>query len=82
LRLLVARGAAVAVTPEIYVDTAALNEMAGSVRELLADGRPQPPTAFKERFGLSRKYLIPLLEHLDRAAVTRRVAEGRVLGGA
>ncbi|MDX1392991.1 MAG: selenocysteine-specific translation elongation factor [Gemmatimonadota bacterium] len=82
LRLLVDRGAAVAVTPEIYVDTAALDEMAGGVRELLADGQPRPPTAFKERFGLSRKYLIPLLEHLDRASVTRRVAEGRILGGA
>ena len=35
--------------------------------------------AFKERYGVSRKYAIPLLEWLDRERVTRRVGEGRVL---
>ncbi len=35
--------------------------------------------AFKERYGLTRKYAIPLLEYLDRERLTRRVGEGRVL---
>ncbi len=35
--------------------------------------------AFKERYGISRKYAIPLLEYLDRERVTRRVGEGRVV---
>jgi len=35
--------------------------------------------SFKERYGLSRKFAIPLLEYLDRERVTRRVGEGRVL---
>ncbi len=34
---------------------------------------------FKERFGLSRKWAIPLLEHLDGVGVTRRVGEERQL---
>ena len=34
---------------------------------------------FKERYGLSRKYAIPLLEWLDRERVTRRVGDGRVV---
>ena len=34
---------------------------------------------FKERFGLSRKYAIPLLEWLDRERVTRRVGDARVI---
>ena len=34
---------------------------------------------FKERYGLSRKYAIPLLEYLDRERVTRRVGGGRVI---
>jgi selenocysteine-specific elongation factor len=34
-------------------------------------------TAFKERYGLSRKFAIPLLEWLDRERVTRRVGEQR-----
>jgi len=34
---------------------------------------------FKERYGVTRKYAIPLLEYLDRERITRRVGEGRVL---
>jgi selenocysteine-specific elongation factor len=34
---------------------------------------------FKDRFGLSRKWAIPLLEHLDSIAVTRRVGDDRQL---
>jgi selenocysteine-specific elongation factor len=35
--------------------------------------------AFKERYGISRKYAIPLLEWLDRERVTRRVGDARVI---
>jgi selenocysteine-specific elongation factor len=35
--------------------------------------------AFKERFGVSRKFAIPLLEYLDRERVTRRMGETRVV---
>jgi selenocysteine-specific elongation factor len=34
---------------------------------------------FKDRYGLSRKYAIPLLEYLDRERVTRRVGDSRVV---
>ncbi|HSC28724.1 MAG TPA: SelB C-terminal domain-containing protein, partial [Vicinamibacterales bacterium] len=34
---------------------------------------------FKERYGLSRKYAIPLLEYLDRERITRRVGDGRIV---
>ena len=34
---------------------------------------------FKEQFGISRKYAIPLLEYLDYVHVTRRVGSGRVV---
>jgi selenocysteine-specific elongation factor len=34
---------------------------------------------FKDRFGVSRKFAIPLLEYLDRERVTRRVGESRVV---
>jgi selenocysteine-specific elongation factor len=35
--------------------------------------------AFKERFGVSRKFAIPLLEYLDRERITRRVGDARVI---
>jgi selenocysteine-specific elongation factor len=34
---------------------------------------------FKERFGVTRKFAIPLLEYLDRERVTRRIGETRVV---
>jgi selenocysteine-specific elongation factor len=34
---------------------------------------------FKERFGVTRKFAIPLLEYLDRERVTRRVGDRRIV---
>ena len=34
---------------------------------------------FKQRFGITRKFAIPLLEYLDRVRVTRRVGRDRVV---
>jgi selenocysteine-specific elongation factor len=36
-------------------------------------------TVFKERYGITRKFAIPLLEYLDRERVTRRVGDARVI---
>jgi selenocysteine-specific elongation factor len=35
--------------------------------------------AFKDRFGVTRKYAIPLLEWLDRERITRRVGDSRIV---
>ncbi|MGA7636246.1 MAG: SelB C-terminal domain-containing protein, partial [Candidatus Acidiferrales bacterium] len=56
------------------------------LREMLAKYRKErgerlPITAFKELTGVTRKYAIPLLEHLDREQVTRRVGDERVILG-
>ena len=37
--------------------------------------------SFKDRYGLTRKFAIPLLEWLDRERVTRRVGEKRLIIG-
>lgn len=44
-------------------------------------GERLPITAFKELTGVTRRYAIPLLEHLDRERVTRRVGDERVILG-
>ena len=54
------------------------------LRELLAKYRKErgerlPITAFKELTGITRKYAIPLLEHMDREQVTRRAGDERVI---
>ena len=35
--------------------------------------------AFKDRYGMTRKYAIPLLEYLDRERITRRTGDVRVV---
>ncbi len=56
--------------------------------EVRALGQEAPPggappaldvAGFKARYGVSRKYAIPLLEYLDRERVTRRVGDVRVV---
>ena len=66
----------------LLVDADALGALEAEVRGLKRDGGE--PTridvkTFKERYGVSRKYAIPLLEHLDRARVTKRVGNTRIV---
>jgi selenocysteine-specific elongation factor len=57
-----------------------LERLKGEVRTLKDQGaKAVDVAAFKERYGLSRKYAIPLLEYLDRERVTRRVGDARVV---
>jgi selenocysteine-specific elongation factor len=50
------------------------------VRALKGTASPHVDVAgFKERYGISRKYAIPLLEYLDRERVTRRMGDRRVV---
>ena len=45
-----------------------------------ADGRASVDVkSFKDTYGVTRKYAIPLLEFLDRERVTRRMGEARVV---
>ncbi|MDE3155017.1 MAG: selenocysteine-specific translation elongation factor [Acidobacteriota bacterium] len=61
----------------------ALDRLKGEIRQLKADAGPAGARidvgTFKERFGVSRKFAIPLLEYLDRERVTRRVGDARVV---
>jgi selenocysteine-specific elongation factor len=59
----------------------ALDELKAEVRSLkLEAGSARVDVAsFKARYGITRKYAIPLLEYLDRERVTRRVGEARIV---
>ena len=59
---------------QLKADVAALKTSGG------AGGAARIDVAtFKERFGVTRKFAIPLLEYLDRERVTRRLGETRVV---
>jgi selenocysteine-specific elongation factor len=57
---------------QLKAEVAALKDSAGA-------GTRIDVATFKDRFGVSRKFAIPLLEYLDRERVTRRVGESRVV---
>jgi selenocysteine-specific elongation factor len=58
----------------------ALKRDVGAMKAAAPDGRVAIDVGtFKERFGLSRKYAIPLLEYLDRERLTRRLGDVRQL---
>jgi len=59
----------------------ALTRLKAEVASLKGGGQPArvDVAAFKERYGVSRKFAIPLLEYLDRERVTRRVGDSRIV---
>jgi selenocysteine-specific elongation factor len=65
----------------LYFHQAALDRLKDDVRALkAADAHVRVDVAsFKERYGISRKFAIPLLEYLDRERVTRRAGEARIV---
>ncbi len=65
----------------LYVSRAALAALVADLRRRqAAEGLDRLDVGwFKERYGLTRRTAIPLLEWLDRQRVTRRVGDARVL---
>jgi selenocysteine-specific elongation factor len=55
----------------------------GALRQQIVAQKVKTPKLnvgnFKDLFGVTRKYAIPLLEYLDRERVTRRVGDERVI---
>ena len=79
MRMLDREGLLVAVEQDRYYAKEALDTLIGQLRATLAPGQVYPPSDLRTLLGVSRKYLIPLLEYLDRTGMTRRHAEGRSL---
>jgi selenocysteine-specific elongation factor len=80
LRILLQEKTLVRISPELIFHCQALAHL----KALLAthkQGRGERISvpAFKELAGITRKYAIPLLEHLDRERVTKRAGDERVI---
>lgn len=81
LRLMETAGELVKVKDGMYFHGAAMEKLVGMVREYFATHDDLGPTEFRDLSGLSRKYLIPLLEYFDKARITLRVGDKRKLRG-
>ena len=63
--------------------TESLRTLKAEIAALKPKGSSEPARidvgTFKARYGITRKYAIPLLEYLDRERITRRVGQSRVV---
>jgi len=56
-----------------------LNKLRDDYKALLMKDGKATPASFKELTGLSRKYIIPLMEYFDVSKLTVRVGDHRLL---
>ncbi|QJT09405.1 selenocysteine-specific translation elongation factor [Oceanidesulfovibrio marinus] len=79
LGMLTDGGTLVKVKEDMYFDAQAIAALIGSVREYFDTHDELGLAEFKDLTNLTRKYLIPLLEYLDKEKVTVRVGDKRQL---
>jgi selenocysteine-specific elongation factor len=80
LQILLREKRLVRVSAELIYHKEALDSLGGLLAEYKkSKGDKIGVPAFKELTGVTRKYAIPLLEHLDRQRVTRRAGDERVI---
>lgn len=76
---LVYEGKVVRVKGDMYFSRTHIEELKRTVKEYLSLKKEMSPADVKAVLGLSRKYMIPLLEYLDEIKLTIRVGDKRVL---
>ena len=79
LNVMLKEGSLVKVTEDLYFHQGALAELRENYRNLLLKEGKSTPLSFKTLTGLSRKYIIPLLEYFDMTKLTVRSGEHRIL---
>ncbi|WP_097013806.1 selenocysteine-specific translation elongation factor [Pseudodesulfovibrio profundus] len=78
-RVLQEQGELIRVKDDMYYHAAALNDIKARMLAFFADSQEMSAPDFKGVTGLSRKYLIPVLEYFDKEKVTVRVGDVRHL---
>ncbi|MDR2573325.1 MAG: selenocysteine-specific translation elongation factor [Desulfovibrio sp.] len=81
LKLLCEEKALVKIKEGLYYDAAALNGILEQVRKWFHEHENMDLANLKEILGLSRKYLIALMEYMDRERITVRIGDFRRLRG-
>jgi selenocysteine-specific elongation factor len=80
LQLLLREGILVKVAEGIIFHASALADLRGKLTQRKRENKSRLSVpAFKELAGVTRKHAIPLLEYLDRAGVTRRDGDERIV---
>jgi selenocysteine-specific elongation factor len=79
LRVLERERTVVRLGGDLYFLRETIEQVTRTLREECADTDEITPGMFRDRFQTTRKYAIPLLEHLDREGVTIRMGDTRRL---
>lgn len=80
LGLLVREGLLIKIAEDLYYEAEALAGLTEKTREVAGKNKGDITLAgFKEATGLTRKFMIPLLEHFDKTKLTLRSGDKRVL---
>jgi selenocysteine-specific elongation factor len=76
---LLKKGELVRITSDLVLPPAHIRDLKAHLKREFPEGEPFTVADFKDLFGVSRKYAIPLLEYLDKEHVTRRIGDTRVV---
>jgi selenocysteine-specific elongation factor len=79
LGLLVDNGSVARLKDDVLLHRDSVKEAAEIITRAIRERGPIEAAQFRDLVGTSRKYVIPLLEHLDDLGVTQRVENKRVL---
>jgi selenocysteine-specific elongation factor len=79
IRIMERERSIVRVAPDLYFLRESVDRVRSDLYKHLAEKGAITPTAFRDLFGTSRKYTIPLLEYFDREGLTIRVGDMRRL---
>jgi selenocysteine-specific elongation factor len=82
LQMLLDKGTLVRVQGDMFLHVTARDRLRKLLQDFAAQHEPErliDVSQFKELAGVSRKYAIPLLEHLDQERVTRRAGDKRII---
>jgi selenocysteine-specific elongation factor len=72
-------GTIVRLKDDVLLHRDSVKEAAEIITKAIQEKGPIEAAAFRDLVGTSRKYVIPLLEHLDDLGITQRVENKRIL---
>ena len=79
LRFLIERGDVIELNSEVVLLREAAEQMRDAIVEHLSNNKSASASQLRQKLGTSRRVMIPFLEYLDRAGVTKRFGDERVL---
>lgn len=79
LNVMFNEGILIKINEDIYYHKQFIDTLRKDYKEFLLKNRESTPATFREMTGLSRKYIIPLMEYFDKTKLTIRVGDHRVL---